>query len=249
MINNWDDLSLSQYQEFLEIKEKYGRDGLLLEYYIECIALLMDIPPDDPYFDSLPDTELTERVKECNWFFNPPKSRNNNINGFIFKSLNHLKLGEYIDLENFMKSPIENFIKICSVLTRKHTKDSWGNIIEEPYTYSIEEREQTLMNLPCAPFIELFESWNLWRNSFLKNYEPLFDGEGSEDDEEEAELKGEARAAEKRSMIEQKVRVQWSWEHLVWSLSGGDVTKIPSILDQNVILVFNMLGMKKTLGV
>ena len=49
--------------------------------------------------------------------------------------------------------------------------------------------------------------------------------------------------------IEQtKKSTKWSWELMIYNLCGGDLTKYESLGELPLVLVFNMLGMKKELS-
>jgi hypothetical protein len=53
----------------------------------------------------------------------------------------------------------------------------------------------------------------------------------------------------KKSVAENKKKKKWGFENLIWNLSGGDITKFESIFEMKLILVFNVLSMRKSLGV
>jgi hypothetical protein len=84
----------------------------------------------------------------------------------------------------------------------------------------------------------------------MLNYEELFNpGEPLDKDEQpDEELMGVDIKMSKINNKKEQIMIKWSWENLLWNISGEDILKIKDIFNLNVIFVFNMLAMKKSLS-
>jgi hypothetical protein len=81
----------------------------------------------------------------------------------------------------------------------------------------------------------------------MRNYEQLF--EKSDEDDSSDDVTGVEARELKKLVAENKKRKKWGYENLIWNLSNGDITKFNGIFDMKLILVFNILSMRKSLGV
>jgi hypothetical protein len=85
----------------------------------------------------------------------------------------------------------------------------------------------------------------------MQKYTALFNSDDEPDDEKLdpkdfdsiAEYKDELKAQE-----QSKKARKWGWESLIYDLCEGDFTKIKAVGELPLILVFNMLAMRKELG-
>jgi hypothetical protein len=85
----------------------------------------------------------------------------------------------------------------------------------------------------------------------MQKYTALFNTDDEPDDEKLdpkdfdsiAEYKDELNAQE-----QSKKARKWGWESLIYDLCEGDFTKIKAVGELPLILVFNMLAMRKELG-
>ena len=134
--DNWNDITINTYQEYVKIQEGKGSEK---NKVIRSIALLCGTTPfvvkKMAYTDLLDimniikamiDTEPTEddfkklfTLKKIEYGFCP--------------NLNKLTTGEYIDLETYCKEPIENLHIIMSILYRKVTHKVNDRYAIEPY--------------------------------------------------------------------------------------------------------------------
>ena len=85
----------------------------------------------------------------------------------------------------------------------------------------------------------------------MKTYENLFEDSntGKEIQEEKEELKGYENVEYRKELLRQQSKAKFSWENTIYGLANGDITKFNDVFGQKVILVFNVLGMKKTFEV
>jgi hypothetical protein len=245
---NWTDISYEVYKELVEIKKL---NLSFTNLYIEVLSLLWDISPDDDIFDMEID-ELIKYVKEIDWIlkepiFNKPVK---DWNGFRLKNLNKITLGEFIDIENKIVDIDNNLDWICAILYKKCKSDEWNNLLDEPYVYDLDERIVIFNEAPLPLLLTIKTEYFNWRENFMLNYKELFEsGEPNEDnDDSDDELVGVENKMAKLNDRKEKIIVKWSWENLLWGLSGEDITKIKNIFELNVIFVFNILSMRKSLS-
>jgi hypothetical protein len=86
-----------------------------------------------------------------------------------------------------------------------------------------------------------------FRESFLKTYQNLFQGE--ELAELTAEEKAELTPDELKEEEDAKKSSKWSWERMIYGLCNNDLTKSDKIGALPLTYVFNMMGMKKELDI
>jgi hypothetical protein len=145
---NWDEISYEQYKELVEIK---NLDLPYTQLYIEILALLWDISPDDDIFDMDID-EFIQYTKQVEWILRDPVITKPHLkwNEFTLKNLNKLSLGEFIDIENKLNDIDNNLDWVASVVYKKTKTDEWGNTIQEPYTYEINHRIELFNTAPLT---------------------------------------------------------------------------------------------------
>jgi hypothetical protein len=245
---NWDEISYEQYKELVEIK---NLDLPYTQLYIEILALLWDISPDDDIFDMDID-EFIQYTKQVEWILRDPVITKPHLkwNEFTLKNLNKLSLGEFIDIENKLNDIDNNLDWVASVVYKKTKTDEWGNTINEPYTYEINHRIELFNTAPLTLLLSIKDEYLKWRENFMLNYEELFNpGEPLDKDEQpDEELMGVDIKMSKINNKKEQIMIKWSWENLLWNISGEDILKIKDIFNLNVIFVFNMLAMKKSLS-
>jgi len=244
---NWGDISYEVWKELVEIKKL---NLPFTNLYIEILSLLWDISPDDDMFDMDID-ELISHVKEIDWvlkepIFNTPVKE---WNDFRLKNLNKITLGEFIDIENKVNDIDNNLDWVCAILYKRWKEDEWNNSVDEPYLYDLDERIALFRGAPLPLLLAIKGEYLKWRENFMLNYKELFEsGEPSDEVEEDEELIGVENKMAKINNKKAEIAVKWSWENLLWGLSGEDITKIKNIFELNVIFVFNILSMRKSLS-
>lgn len=242
---NWFEVTVSQYQELIEIEAQ--KESLTnTEYFIEKLALLFDVGPDDEMFDIIDTDELFQLINAISWTNSPiPVCNPEKYNDLVPKKFTSILLGEFIDLEHYMTDPNNNLHKISAILYKQTRINDWGNQEIEPYEYDLEERAEMFLDAPVPGAYNLINSYTSWRKTFIENYEELFQGEQETDEDDE--LEGYEKIEQQKKLQKEKVLVKWSWENMIWNLCKEDITKMKSVFGLEVILVFNMLSMKKSL--
>lgn len=244
---NWYEVTVFQYQELVEI-ELRKNEMSTTEYFLEKVALFLDTSVDDELFDELDSQELFELINALSWTNSPvPVCNPVEISGMVPKKLDTLCLGEFIDLENLTLETDQNLHKIAAILYKQTRKDSWNNTQVEPYDYDLEERSEIFLDAPLPGIYNMIKNWTSWRNNFLENYEELFQEEPEAELDED--LEPHEIAEQRKQLQREKNAMKWSWENTIWNLCDKDITKMKDVFGLEVIFVFNMLAMRKSLEI
>lgn len=247
--NSWAEISYTQYLELQECEADEELEGT--ELLIEQLSILLDTDSLDPIWDEISLEDFFSLTKSVNWLSRPPRAELLlEWKFYKFKPFNQLILGEFIDIEHFIGEGYAVAPKIAAILYRKNHYNDWGHRVWEPYEYDIEERAQDFISLPVNAVYGMFEEYRKWKENFMEKYDPLF-----EDTSEEPEgfvpqeMDAHERAEAKKAEAYDAARKQWSWENILWNLSNGDVSRFDGLFASNVILIFNVLAMRKVLDV
>jgi hypothetical protein len=232
----WNQISVSQ---FLELNSLNSEDGLL-NYQIDVLSALTDSNISD--FEDLDIDELGELAKEIKWVQSEPSRRyKNKIDNYVLKPYSKLSLGEFIDLEHyFSNNYLDHFCHILALLYRRTSKNVYGDDIIEPYDYSPRDRLDWYLDYPITDVYGLIPEYIKYRENFTNTYTNLLSDVVPDDEvlEDADEIKEQKR---------EQQRQKFAWESTIMALCNDDLSKFNSILEMPVVLVFNILGMKKTL--
>jgi hypothetical protein len=234
---NWNEVNVSQWLELNTIDDEEYNSVFLQT--IEVLSILSDTDPEE--LEDLDPEKLIDLAKKVSFVKREPSNKPKElVKGLKLKPLDRLTLGEFIDLEHYAMQFVQNFDILLSILYKRWKTDEWGNLIFEPYTYSIMSRKDTFQDVSINEVYGAVKNYIDYSNDFKKRYENLFNPVIEEDETEldEEDLKAEA---------EEKVFTKWSWEKLLYDLSNQDLTKIDAVTDLNLIFVFNMLSMVEDL--
>ena len=234
---NWNEVNVSQWLELNTIDDEEYNSVFLQT--IEALSILSDTDPEE--LEDLDPEELIDLARKVSFVKREPSNKPKElVKGLKLKPLDRLTLGEFIDLEHYAMQFVQNFDILLSILYKRWKTDEWGNLIFEPYTYSIMSRKDTFQDVSINEVYGAVKNYIDYSNDFKKRYENLFNPVIEEDDTEldEEDLKAEA---------EEKVFTKWSWEKLLYDLANQDLTKIDAVTDLNLIFVFNMLSMVEDL--
>ena len=126
----WADLSLKDFQRFMGANPT--------DETAEDLALSIFCGIDKDEQDSFPVKELEDIKTIIAGVFteNPPLHRFVHIDGVKYgfhPKLENISLGEFVDLEEYMKDPIKNAQKWMGVLYRPVTKEAYGRHEIEKY--------------------------------------------------------------------------------------------------------------------
>jgi len=212
----------------------------MFNYQIDVLSALTDSNISD--FEDLDIDELGKLTEQIKWIQSEPSKRyKNKIDNYVLKPYSKLSLGEFIDLEYyFSNNYLDHFCHILALLYRRTSKNVYGDDIIEPYEYSPRDRLDWYLDYPITDVYGLIPEYIKYRENFTNTYTNLLadvvpDDEVLEDADEIKEQKREQQ------------RQKFAWESTIMALCNDDLSKFNSILEMPVVLVFNILGMKKTL--
>lgn len=234
---NWNEVNVNQWLELNTIDDEEYNSVFLQT--IEALSILSDTDPEE--LEDLDPEELIDLASKVSFVKREPSNKPKElVKGLKLKPLDRLTLGEFIDLEHYAMQFVQNFDILLSILYKRWKTDEWGNLIFEPYSYSIMSRKVLFQDVSINEVYGAVKNYIDYSNDFKKRYENLFNPVIEEDDTEldEEDMKAEA---------EEKVFTKWSWEKLLYDLANQDLTKIDAVTDLNLIFVFNMLSMVEDL--
>ena len=239
----WDDISVKEYSEIQDIIRE---NNTTFKRSLELLCYLTD----SDEWEDMSTTAIIKAYLDCKWLSQPPiiNSIPQKIGDYELKPLSKLTLAEWIDLDSSIIA-MDN-AKIASLLYRKTKLDEWGNIVYEPYEYSLASRLELYEDLPITSLGGLFSSVNEYRTKLLTTYAELFD---SYDDgaltEEEKDLLSEAEIKDiEASMKNDNRKKDFAWQKLLDDISAGNWSTIPKVLELPHSFVFNMRLAKKVYG-
>ena len=212
----------------------------MFNYQIDVLSALTDSNISE--FEELDIDELGELTKQIKWIQSDPSRRyKNKLDKYVLKPFSKLTLGEFIDLEHyFSNNYLDHFCHILALLYRRTSKNVYGDDISEPYNYSPSDRLDWFLDYPITDVYGLITEYLKYIENFTNTYTNLLVDVVPDDEvlEDADEIKEQKREQEKQ---------KFAWESTIMALCNDDLSKFNSILDMSVVLVFNILGMKKTL--
>jgi len=214
----------------------------MFNYQIDVLSALTD--SDISEFEELDIDELSELTSQIKWINSEPSKRyKNKLDKYVLKPFTKISLGEFIDLEHyFSNNYLDHFCHILALLYRRTSKNVYGDDIIEPYNYSPSDRLDWYLDYKITDVYGLIPEYIKFRENFTNTYTNLLVDVVPDDEvlEDADEIKEQKREQEKQ---------KFAWESTIMALCNDDLSKFNDILDMSVVLVFNILGMKKTLDV
>ena len=212
----------------------------MFNYQIDVLSALTDSNISE--FEDLDIDELTVLTEQIKWIQSEPSKRyKNKLDKYVLKPFTKISLGEFIDLEHyFSNNYLDHFCHILALLYRRTSKNVYGDDIIEPYNYSPSDRLDWYLDYKITDVYGLIPEYIKFRENFTNTYTNLLVDVVADDEvlDDADEIKEQKREQEKQ---------KFAWESTIMSLCNNDLSKFNSILDMSVVLVFNILGMKKTL--
>jgi len=212
----------------------------MFNYQIDVLSALTD--SDISEFEELDIDELTVLTEQIKWINSEPSKRyKNKLDKYVLKPFTKISLGEFIDLEHyFSNNYLDHFCHILALLYRRTSKNVYGDDIIEPYNYSPSDRLDWYLDYKITDVYGLIPEYIKFRENFTNTYTNLLVDVVPDDEvlEDADEIKEQKREQEKQ---------KFAWESTIMALCNDDLSKFNDILDMSAVLVFNILGMKKTL--
>jgi len=246
---SWAEISYPSYLELQELEADLDLCGI--EKVCEQLAVLLDTDSSDPLISDLTSDEIFAVMADLRWMTRQPigqllpKHRS-----YELKPFNELTTGEFIDIEHFAQGGWETAPIVAAILYKQTRYDGWGNTEYEPHIYDLTKRSEEFHNMSVTAILGMYNEWGKWKADFMEKYDPLFDDTSQEPaDFEPEELTSQERSEAKKAEAYEAAQKQWSWENIIWGLSGGDISRFDAIFSTNIVLLFNVLAMKKMLDV
>ena len=249
--HSWHNVKLYQFKELRALKDAGG----FFNIQLETLAILADVSTDE--IEELTLEEIATLFKSVKWVLHEPKKGLSNellLDGetYTLQPFKKLTLDEFIDLEYFLQNDyLVHISHIVSVFWRRTRLDEWQNLHFEPYIFSPFERHEQFDDVEITKVYGILNEYLKFRENFMQKYTALFNSDDEPDDEKLdpkdfdtiEEYKDELKAQE-----QSKKARKWGWESLIYDLCEGDFTKIKAVGELPLILVFNMLAMRKEMG-
>jgi len=249
--NSWHKVKLYQFKELRALKDAGG----FFNIQLETLAILADVSTDE--IEELTLEEIATLFKSVKWVLHEPKKGLSNellLDGetYTLQPFKKLTLDEFIDLEYFLQNDyLVHISHIVSVFWRRTRLDEWQNLHFEPYIFSPFERHEQFDDVEITKVYGILNEYLKFRENFMQKYAALFNSDDINDEEPInakdfdtiEEYKDELKAQE-----DSKKARKWGWESLIYDLCEGDFTKIKAVGELPLILVFNMLAMRKEMG-
>jgi len=235
---SWNQLRVEQFNELWLLDEESF--GSLFLYNLEVLAIVTDTDADEI---DISTEELTQYITELRFLRKEPHTNfKRELLNLKYKTCEQLTLGEFIDLEYYFGIDyVKNLTTIASVFYKRYKLDDFDNVIYEPYSYNPSGRAELFDEVMVTDIYGIISEYLKFRTDFMKAYENLFQPEIEETDEEEMDV-------EDKKAEEEEERVnKWAWERMLYELAGGDLTKIETITDLPLVMVFNFMSMKTEL--
>ena len=211
----------------------------MFNYQIDVLSALTDSNISE--FEELDIDELTVLTEQIKWIQSEPSKRyKNKLDKYVLKPFTKISLGEFIDLEHyFSNNYLDHFCHILALLYRRTSKNVYGDDISELYNYSPSDRLDWFLDYPITDVYGLIPEYLKFRENFTNTYTNLLVDVVADDEvlDDAEEIKEQKREQEKQ---------KFAWESTIMALCNDDLSKFNDILDMSAVLVFNILGMKKT---
>lgn len=244
---NWSDISVSQFQELVALSiDDFDNDYFFI---LEQLSILLNTSNDDELFDDLEFDELMDIMDLIKWIKDKPKNKFiKEIDKYYFKELEYMTLGEFIDLEHYFSMDyLQNIHIICAILFKQKKINEWDQIIYEPYEYDVIKRSELFLELSIDKIYGIIDLYLAYKDNLLDIYQNLFEDPNFDKIENAELLDAEELLDIQNEIKEDKIKSKWNWESITYNLCNGDITKFNNTFNQPLILVLNVLSMKKVL--
>lgn len=235
----WEDVSVGEYLDIIKIQQ--NTPG----YINRCLEVLCYLTDSDEW-ENLSSKEVIQEYIRNSWLLNTPINTpiSNKIGVYTFKPFNKLSLAEWIDLDDAIING--EISKIAAIVYRKTKVDEWGNLIYEPYDYSLNERKEEFNELSVTLMFGIRDEAYKYRENLLNIFAELFESYEGELSEEEKEMLSPGEIKEIESAIKDDNRKRdFAWQKLLDDISGGNWSTIPKVLELPHTFIFNMRLAKK----
>jgi len=241
--NSWDDITVDHYQFILE--SEFEDDDGFFSKKIKSLEILCGLEEGDELIDNLSLDELKDLISKIEFLNVLPQKVTSSFNGYTLIDFNKIKVGQYIDIDFWIGDINKNLHKIMSALYLKTKVDEWGNTIFEPYEFDINKRSDEFTVNPMSVTYGAVGSYLQWRERFIEDNKSIFIQEKIDDDLDESMLSKDEVEELKMDEEKEKTKQKYAWPYFIYQLANGDLIKMKSMFDLNMVYVINMFKMTK----
>jgi len=229
-------LSVKKYGQLIGVKDTFKKLSIVSGHSLHTLEGMALNELKEIKEEAEPLLKETADATPCDYIYAYEES-------FYPKPLNTMTLAEFID--GYHMAINKDVVGIVALLYRLRIKSSEiGRDEWEDWGGFTHKRRKFFEDVDWFEVKKHVESFYKFKDQILKEY--------YENHEEEDIYKG--LTPEERKIVEEEekkeeVKKQYMWEQMLYQLANGDITKFEQILDMNVVLVFNIVNMKKTLNI
>lgn len=264
---SWKDITVSQYLESSNLKvEDFD---YIEDYYIQLFSILTD--EDPTVFEDMTVEQFIQLKSKIGFLLNLPNNRplktitTNNITLHLVP-YHSISGGEFIDLESYIRGDIlDNLTKLLAVCYRRvvDAGDLFNPPRIEKYTGNNAYKQKLFDTVCIADVYGVVKEYIQFRKEVFENYSNLVNFQEEEEMDEETKalnekILAEEAAEEENLSISEKNQLQkakeleenrqkWGFAAMILRLAGGDITKYNEILELPLLMIMNILAMKKEL--
>lgn len=243
--SSWDDISVDKYQYTHEIQ--FEDDDGFFSKTIKTMQIICDIDDEDDVFDDLKLDDIKILSSKLNFIKSLPQKVNNSVNEWSLIDFNNILVGQFIDIEFWLKNLENNLHKILSVIYQKTKEDEWGNIEFEPYIYDINKRSEIFSYISMGKVYGGLSLYLQWRENFINQNKSIFESKDEEElDETSMSMLSKEEIDEiKKDIEKEKLKADYAWPYFLYQLADGDIVKMKEMFNLKLLYVINMFKVKK----
>lgn len=251
---SWGDITVNQFIELSQFNiEDFSNEDELNLYYLSLLtdtsSTIIEDLPFEKFESLLKQFEFVKRlpIRQPSQLIQTPAGPL-----YYIQDFNQLEIGAFIDLEHFITNDhIANLKIILSIFYRQKTIHNSPLILDEfePYGNWIYKRAELFDDISIAEVYQVIPLYFKFREEFFKRYDGLLGGPVDEDDDEPIQGESIIARSERIKQKEKEKSIQkWGWDLFLYQLANNDISKINQVTNTNIIQAFNLLSMKRELG-
>ena len=229
-------LSVKKYGQLIGVKDTFKKLSIVSGKSIHELERVTFDELKELKKEAKPLIDETAPSTPCDYIFANDVS-------FYPKPLNTMTLAEFID--GYFMAINKDVVGIVVLLYRiKLKSDEIGRDEWEDWGGFTHKRRELFEDIDWFEVKKHVEDFYRFKDKILKEYY-----ENHEEEDLYNGLSEEEKKIVQEEERKEEVKNQYMWEQMIYQLSNGDVTKFNQILDMNVVLIFNLVNMKKTLNI
>lgn len=233
----WSDVYVDQFCELLLID--LNEELSAIDRMIEKLTIVYD---SDEFLMMSVD-EISTIWRNHLWLSDAPSTKlYNQVEDYHLINFKKLTLGEWIDIDTWVKDIPKNMHLIFAVIYKKKKVDEWGNDIFEPYEFDVNARGDEFKDISIEKVYKTLSDLIDFKNKITNVYAEIFKtGEDEEDltEDEKQDLTPEEIIEIEKAIAKEKKINAFAWQLFVHNLCQEDLTKASDVLKLPALFVFN----------